>query len=561
MNSNDILQLGFFLLALILLTPLLGHYMAIVFADADHPMKRPIAWLENLVYKICKINPKSSYDWKIYCWQLITFNILGFLFLFLLQIFQGKLILNPNHLPNVPLDLAFNTAISFTTNTNWQSYAGEATMSYLTSIVGLTVQNFLSAATGIAVLLVLLRGIRNQTVKEIGNFWVDITRSITYLLLPLSLLLAMFLMQQGVIQNLLTNQTTYTLETNSTQIIPMGPAASQIAIKQLGSNGGGFFNTNSSHPFENPSPLSNFAEMLALLLLASSLVYMSGLMLKSTKQGLVILAAMFIVLLIGLSLASYSEFSSEAIFNTMEGKETRFGVINSVIWSVATTAASNGSVNCMLSSLSPLSGGVALFNILLGEVIFGGVGAGMYGMFMFIFLTVFIAGLMVGRTPEFMGKKIEAKEMIFVMVALLIPNILILTGSAISVILSQGLTSILNKGPHGLTEILYAFSSAAGNNGSAFAGLNANTSYYNIFLGITMLIGRFGIIIPVLAIAGSLSNKRIIPFSSGTFPTDSILFIVLLISVIIIIGGLTFLPALVLGPIVEHLLMLKGSLF
>ncbi len=561
MNSYDLLQLGFFIIALILLTPLFGRYMAIVFEDADHLIKKPFIWLENLIYRICQINPKSSYDWKIYSWQLLTFNILGFLFLFFLQMFQGNLILNPNHLPNISWHSAFNTTVSFVTNTNWQSYAGEATMSYLTDILGLTVQNFLSAATGIAVLLVLLRGIRNQNINEIGNFWVDLTRSIVYVLLPLSLLLSVFLMQQGVIQNLSTNQTAYTLETSSPQVLPMGPAASQIAIKQLGSNGGGFFNTNSAHPFENPSPLSNFAEMLALLLLASSLVYMSGLMLKSRKQGLVILIAMFILLLAGLALSSYSEFSSGAIFNTMEGKETRFGVVNSVIWSVATTAASNGSVNCMHSSLSPLSGGVALFNIMLGEVIFGGVGAGMYGMFMFIFLTVFIAGLMVGRTPEFMGKKIEAKEIIFVMVALLIPNILILIGSASSVILPQGLTSILNKGPHGLTEILYAFSSAAGNNGSAFAGLNANTPYYNVFLGITMLLGRFGVIIPALAIAGSLSNKKIVPFSSGTFPTDSVLFIILLISVIIIIGGLTFLPALVLGPILEHLLMLRGSLF
>lgn len=561
MNFNDFLQLGFFIIVLILLTPLLGHYMAVVFEDTDHPIKRPFAWFENLIYRICQIHPKSSYDWKIYSWQLITFNVIGFLFLFLLQMFQGNLILNPNHLSNIPWHLSFNTAISFMTNTNWQSYAGEATMSYLTNILGLTVQNFLSAATGIAVLLVLLRGIRNQSKKEIGNFWVDLTRSIVYILLPLSLFLSMFLMQQGVIQNLSPNQIAYTLESNSIQILPMGPAASQIAIKQLGSNGGGFFNTNSAHPFENPSPLSNFAEMLTLLLLASSLVYMSGLMLKSPKQGLVILAVMFIVLLAGLTLSLYSEFSSGINFNTMEGKETRFGIVNSVIWSVATTAASNGSVNCMHSSLSPLSGGVALFNIMLGEVIFGGVGTGMYGMFMFVFLTVFIAGLMVGRTPEFMGKKIEVKEIIFVMVALLMPNILILIGSASSVMLSQGLTSILNKGPHGLTEILYAFSSAAGNNGSAFAGLNTNTPYYNVFLGIIMLLGRFGVIIPTLAIAGSFSKKNIVPFSSGTFPTDSTLFMVLLLSVIIIIGGLTFLPALVLGPIVEHLLMLRGSLF
>ena len=535
--------------------------MAIVLEDKDHVIKKPFLWLENLIYRVCQIDSKLSYGWKTYSYQLLIFNALGFLFLFLLMVFQSKLILNPNNLPDVSPHLAFNTAVSFMTNTNWQSYAGEATMSYLVNILGLTVQNFLSAATGIAVLLVLLRGIRNQVVTEIGNFWVDLTRSVIYVLLPLSLLMSVFLMQQGVIQNLATNKTAYTLETNAAQILPMGPAASQIAIKQLGSNGGGFFNTNSAHPFENPSPATNFVEMLALLLLASALVYMSGIMLKSRKQGLIILITMFIVLLGGLAIALYSEFNAGNLVNIMEGKETRFGVVNSIIWGVSTTAASNGSVNCMHSSLSPLAGAVALFNMMIGEVIFGGVGAGMYGMFMFVFLTVFIAGLMVGRTPEFMGKKIEAREIIFVMVALLVPNMVILIGSAVSVIVPDGLSSIFSKGPHGFTEVLYAFSSAAGNNGSAFAGLNANTPYYNIFLGISMLLGRFGVILPVLAIAGSLSNKKIVPFSSGTFPTDSSLFIILLISVIIIIGALTFLPVLVLGPIVEHLLMLRGSLF
>lgn len=561
MNSPCLLEIAFYILMLLCLTPLLGHYMAIVFEDKNHALKKPFSWLEKIVYKICNINPMLSFDWKIYSWQLMIFNLIGFLFLFLLQINQGNLILNPNQVPNESWHLSLNTAASFVTNTNWQSYAGEGTISYLTNILGLTVQNFLSAATGIAVLLVLLRSVRNQSITEIGNFWVDLTRSIVYVLLPLSLIFSIFLMQQGVIQNLSTNLRINTYETSSIQVLPMGPAASQIAIKQLGSNGGGFFNTNSSHPFENPSPLSNFVEMLALLLLSSSLVYMSGLMLKSTRQGLVILSVMLIFLLTGIALSIYSEFFSASSFNIMEGKETRFGVVNSIIWSVATTASSNGSINCMLSSLSPLSGGISLFNIMLGEIIFGGVGAGMYGMFMFIFLTVFIAGLMVGRTPEFMGKKIEAKEIMLVVLALFLPNILILIGSSISIMLPEGLTSILNIGPHGLTEILYAFSSAAGNNGSAFAGLNANTPYYNIALALTMLIGRFGVIIPVLAIAGSISNKKTIPPSSGTLPTNSILFGLLLISVIIIIGGLTFLPVLILGPILEHLLMLRGNLF
>lgn len=560
MSANDYLQVAVFLLVLIFLTPILGNYLSAVLDNDNHPLQKPFHWLENLIYKLCKIDKTQSYDWKRYCMQLLAFNALGFFVLFTMEILQAQLPFNPNHLANLRWDLAFNTAISFMTNTNWQSYAGETTISYLTAIFGLTLQNFLSAATGITVILALIRGIRNKSITTIGNFWVDLTRSIVYVLLPMSVILAVFLVTQGVVQNLSTNTPAYTIE-GSTQVLPMGPAASQIAIKQLGTNGGGYFNTNSAHPFENPSPLSNFAEMLAILLLPSALVYMCGIMLRSRRQGIIILSVMFSIFLTGLALALWSEFSVNNIANVMEGKELRFGIVNSVLWANATTTASSGSVNAMHSSLSPLAGGIAMFNIMLGEIIFGGVGAGLYGMFMFIFLTVFLAGLMVGRTPEFMGKKIEAKEMIYVMIALLTPNLLILIGSAISVLIPQGLSSILNPGPHGLSEILYAFSSASGNNGSAFAGLNANTPYYNIALGLCMLISRFACIIPALAIAGSLSNKKITPESSGTFPTDSILFAILLIGVILIVGGLTFMPALVIGPVAEHLLMLEGRLF
>lgn len=564
MSTNELIQLSIFVISLMLLTPILGSYMAAIYDTDEHWVKKPLIWCEKLIYKFSGVDLKQSYTWQVYGLQVLIFNVLGFFTLFLLQLFQANLILNPNNLANVPWELAFNTAASFMTNTNWQSYAGETTMSYLTDILGLTVQNFLSAATGMAVLLVLIRGIRNQLKTNLGNFWVDLTRSVLYILLPLSVILAIFLVSQGVIQNLSPNKTVQVLDStviNSVQTIPMGPAASQIAIKQLGTNGGGFFNTNSAHPFENPSPLSNFAEMLALLLLPSAMVYMSGIMLKSRKQGLMILLAMFTIFLLSLAGALWSEYASINFFNIMEGKEIRLGVVNSIIWSTATTVASNGSVNAMLSSLSPIAAGLACFNIMLGEVVFGGVGCGLYGMFMFIFMTVFLVGLMVGRTPEFMGKKIEAREMIFVMIAMLLPNFLILIGSALSLILPAGTSSMLSKGPHGFTEVLYAFSSAAGNNGSAFAGLNANTPYYNIMLGFTMIIARFGCMLPVLAIAGSLSNKKATPASSGTFPTDSLLFVVLLISVIIIVGGLTFLPTLVLGPIAEQLLMFKGKVF
>lgn len=561
MTTNDYLQVIFFLTLLLFLTPFFGNYLAAVLDSDKHFLQKPFFWLENLIYKISGVNKLENYTWKIYTMQLLLFNFIGLIALFILQIFQSKLPLNPNNLPNLSWDLAFNTAVSFMTNTNWQSYAGETTMSYFTAVFGLTLQNFLSAATGITVLLALIRGIRNKSSELIGNFWVDLTRSIVYVLLPLSLIFAIFLSSQGVIQNFSKNISVFSLEHQSKQVLPMGPVASQVAIKQLGTNGGGFFNVNSAHPFENPTPLSNFFQMLALLLLPSAFVYMTGIMLGSRKQGWIILLAMFSILVFTLVVALWSEFYLIPESVVMEGKEQRFGVVNSILWAISTTAASNGSVNAMHSSLSPLAGGIAMFNIMLGEIIFGGVGAGMYGMFMFIFLTVFLAGLMVGRTPEFMGKKIEAKEMILVMIAILIPNILILFGSTIAILTPTALSSVSNPGPHGLSEILYAFSSASGNNGSAFAGLNANTVFYNLALGICMLFGRFGCIIPALAIAGFLTNKKITAKSDGTFPTDSILFCVLLIGVIIIIGGLTFLPALVLGPIAEQLLMIEGRWF
>jgi K+-transporting ATPase ATPase A chain len=449
------------------------------------------------------------------------------------------------------------------TNTNWQSYAGETTLSYLTQMAGLTVQNFVSAATGIAVFLALTRGILRKTTSVIGNFWVDMTRSIVYVLLPLSVILGVALLSQGVVQTLSPAVTVTTVEGQS-QDIPLGPAASQVAIKQLGTNGGGYFNANSAHPLENPTPVSNFLEMLALLLIPAALTFTYGKMVSNRKHGWIIFAVMFSLWFGGLALSLYGEYSSNpsvGLNTNLEGKEIRFGTVNSVLWSVSTTAASNGSVNAMHSSLSPIAGGVAMFNIMLGEIIFGGVGAGMYGILLHVLLTVFLAGLMVGRTPEYLGKKIEAREIQMTILGILIPNAVILLGAGVACVLPIALSSLANQGPHGLSEILYAFSSAAGNNGSAFAGLNANTDFYNIVLGIAMLIGRFAVILPCLVIAGSLASKKVSPPSAGTFATDNSTFAVLLIGVITIVGALTFLPALGLGPIIEHFLMIAGRIF
>ena len=563
MTTQDFIQITLFFAVLIGLTPVLGNYMFTVFTGGKHILRPLFGWLEKLTFKFAGINPNEETNWKAYTFSLLVFNFVGFIFVFLIQLFQTQLPLNPANLPNVSWHSAFNTAVSFMTNTNWQGYPGETTLSYFVQMIGLTVQNFLSAATGIAVLLALIRGLARKNTDKLGNFWTDLTRATLYVLLPLSILFAVMLVGQGVVQNFKTYDTVQTLQ-GATQVIPMGPAASQIAIKQLGTNGGGFFNANSAHPFENPTPFSNFLEMLALLLIPAALTFTYGKMVGSTRQGWTIFKAMLILLVIGLTISLYAEYSTNPIFGNlhlMEGKETRFGITNSVLWSTATSAASNGSVNAMHDSLSPLTGMVAMINLMLGEIIFGGVGTGLYGMVIFIILTVFIAGLMVGRTPEYLGKKIQKFEVQMAILSVLAPNVVILLFAAWASVTSPGLSSLNNSGPHGLSEILYAYASAAGNNGSAFAGLNANTLFYNLTIGIGMLIGRFGIILPVMAIAGSMAGKKITPSSAGTFHTDNWLFIALLIAVILIVGGLTHFPALSLGPIVEHLLMNNGITF
>jgi potassium-transporting ATPase potassium-binding subunit len=557
LTTREFIQIILFFAIIIGLTPILGKYMSKVFTGEKHYMQPVFGWLERLTYKFTGVNPNEETNWKSHALDLLIFNFIGFVFLFLIQMVQSYLPLNPAHLANVSWHSAFNTAISFVTNTNWQGYAGETTLSYLVQMVGLTVQNFVSAATGIAVLLAVIRGISRKTTDKLGNFWTDLTRSTIYVLLPLSLLLTFVLVSQGVIQNFKTYETVQTLE-GPQQIIPMGPAASQIAIKQIGTNGGGFFSANSAHPFENPTPLSNFIEMLCILLLPAALTYTYGKMVGSTRQGWTIFSVMMILLVAGLSISLYAEYAGNPLLGhiaSMEGKETRFGIANSVLWSTSTTAASNGSVNAMHDSLSPLAGMIAMINIMLGEVIFGGVGAGLYGMVIFIILTVFIAGLMVGRSPEYLGKKIEAFEVQMAIISILAPGFVILLFSAWASVSNAGLSGLNNAGPHGFSEILYAYSSAAGNNGSSFAGLNANTMFYNITLGVCMIIGRFGVIIPVLAIAGNMAKKKITPQSAGTFHTDNWLFMSLLIAVILIVGGLTFFPALSLGPVMEHLLM------
>ncbi len=563
MSTSDILQILAYVIAIIVLAPILGQFMARVFTGKPHLLSRPLGWLERSTYRLCGVHADHEMSWKQYTASLLWFNGLGFLMVFVLQVAQRWLPMNPQHLPNVPWALSFNTAVSFMTNTNWQSYAGETTLSYLTQMVGLTVQNFVSAATGIAVFLALTRGILRRTTGVIGNFWVDMTRSIVYVLLPLSVILGVALLGEGVVQTFSPAVTVTTVEGQS-QTIPVGPAASQVAIKQLGTNGGGYFNANSAHPLENPTPVSNFLEMLAILLIPAALTFTYGKTVSNRKHGWIIFAVMFVLWFGGLALSLYGESSSNpsiGLNTNLEGKETRFGIVNSILWSASTTAASNGSVNAMHSSLSPIAGGVAMFNIMLGEIIFGGVGAGMYGILLHVLLTVFLAGLMVGRTPEYLGKKIEAREIQMTILGILTPNAVILLGAGIACVLPIALSSLANHGPHGLGEILYAFSSAAGNNGSAFAGLNANTDFYNIVLGIAMLIGRFAVILPCLVIAGSLAKKKVSPPSAGTFATDNSTFAVLLIGVITIVGALTFLPALGLGPVVEHFLMTAGRIF
>ena len=560
---NEVIQIVIFMIALIVLAPLLGKYMAKVFMGENHFMKPVFGWLEKSVYRVSGVKSEEEMNWKTYLYGVLLFNLFGMVVLFLLQMFQAYLPLNTEKLPNVSWHLSFNTAASFITNTNWQSYSGENTLSYLVQMMGLTVQNFVSAATGIAVVLALIRGLTRKTTDALGNFWADMTRSVLYVLLPLSIILTMALVGQGAVQTFSHYVKATTLQ-GTEQVIPLGPAASQIVIKQLGTNGGGFFGANSAHPFESPTPFTNFLEMLALLIISAGLVFTYGHYMKSKRQARAIFITMFILFAVGLAISLWSEYSHNNVLNisgNMEGKETRFGVANSVLYSVITTDASCGAVNCMHDSLSPLSGMVSMFNMMLGEIIFGGVGSGLYGIIIFVILTVFIAGLMVGRTPEYLGKKIEAFEMKMAILAVLAPSIVIKLFSAIACSVPAGLSSLNNAGPHGLSEILYAFSSAAGNNGSAFGGLNANTVFYNLMIGFGMLIGRFGIIVPVMAIAGSMAKKKITPISSGTFRTDNWLFVMLLISVILIVGGLTFFPPLALGPIVEHFLMNLGQTF
>jgi len=511
---------------------------------------------ERLIYRACGINPGAQMNWKAYAGALLAFNLAGLAALLGLELLQGRLPLNPAGRGPVEFWLALNTAVSFVTNTNWQAYSGETAMSLLTQMLGLGVQNFLSAATGVAVMAAMARGLSPRG-GVLGNFWADLTRVTVRVLLPLSLAAAFFLVWQGVPQTFSAGARAATLE-GAAQTIPLGPVASQEAIKQLGTNGGGFYGANSAHPLENPTPLSNFAELLLILLLPGACVFAYGELAGGRSHARLLFRVMLVLWALSLAAALWAEYGSGA---PMEGKETRFGVTNSVLWAVSTTAASNGSVNAMHSSLSPAAGGLALFNMMLGEVVFGGAGSGMYGLALFALLTVFLCGLMVGRTPEYLGKKVERREMQMVITGILAPGAAILIGAAITCALPSALASLSAKGPHGFTELLYAWTSAAANNGSAFAGLNADTAFYNIGLALAMAIGRFAVIIPCLAIAGSMAAKRPSPPSAGTLPLDTPTFGALLAGVVLIVGGLTFFPALALGPVAEQILMLKGVAF
>ena len=585
MTANSILQLVFYMVVLLALAKPLGAYMANVYAGRS-VANRVFGPVERFLYRLLGVQQDDEMNWKAYALAFMLFNVLGLLVVYALQRLQTWLPLNQGTqyltTPMTP-DSAFNTATSFATNTNWQGYGGETTMTYLTQMLGLNVQNFVSAASGMAVLIALIRGFARRSVQTIGSFWVDLTRSVLYILLPLSIIVAVILVSQGTVQTFNSYVTTQLVQPITAsngnqvtqQIIAVGPAASQIAIKQLGTNGGGFFNVNSSHPFENPTPISNFVELLSILLISAALCYTFGKMVGDTRQGWAVLAAMtiiFVVLLAGTFVAEQSgnpAFTKLGIDQTasslqaggnMEGKETRFGIADSTLWATATTAASNGSVNSMHDSYTPLGGLAPMWLIQLGEIIYGGVGSGLYGMLVFAIIAVFVAGLMVGRTPEYLGKKIEAYEMKMSSLVILIPPMLVLVGTAIAVVSQGGLATIYNTQPaiHGFSEVLYAFSSAGNNNGSAFAGLGANSLFYNTALGIAMWFARYWLAIPTLAIAGSLARKKLVPAGSGTLPTHTPLFIVMLIGVVIIVGALTFFPALALGPIAEHLAMIGG---
>ncbi|HKA43090.1 MAG TPA: potassium-transporting ATPase subunit KdpA [Burkholderiales bacterium] len=602
MTSNLIIQCGVYLVVLLVLAKPLGEYFARVLNGERHFLSPVLGWLERLTYRASGVDPRREMRWTEYAVTVLLFNFFGFLAVYLLQRFQGMLPLNPAALGAVSPDSSWNTAVSFATNTNWQGYGGESTMSYLTQMLGLAVQNFVSAATGIAVLVALIRGFARRQTGTIGNFWADLTRSTLYILLPLSLILALALVSQGVVQTfgpyvkaqtvehvdyeeakkgpddkpLLDKDGKPIMEKKSTreQVLPLGPAASQIAIKQLGTNGGGFFNVNSAHPYENATPLANFLELLAILLIGAALCISFGRMVGDVRQGWAIIAAMTVIFVGLLVVAVVAEQAGNPILGqagadtqasalssggNMEGKETRFGIANSALWATATTSASNGSVNSMHDSFTPLGGMVPMWLMQLGEVIFGGVGSGLYGMIMMILVAVFVAGLMIGRTPEYLGKKVEAFEVKMASVAILLPPLVALVGTAIAVLVEPGRAGVANPGAHGYSEILYAFSSAGNNNGSAFAGLSANTPFYNTALGIAMLISRYWLIVPVLAIAGSFAAKKTVPAGPGTLPTHTPLFIVLIVGTVLLVGALTFVPALALGPVVEHFQMLAAK--
>jgi potassium-transporting ATPase potassium-binding subunit len=601
MTATGILQLVIYVVVLLALAKPLGAYMARVYQSQPFGLDRVLGWLERLIYRAAGIRPDQEMGWKTYALAMLLFNFAGLLAVYLLQRLQGVLPLNPQGLGAVSPDSSFNTAISFATNTNWQGYGGETTMSYLTQMLGLTVQNFVSAAAGMATLVAFIRGFARRSAQTIGNFWADLTRTTLYILLPLSFILALILVSQGVVQTFKPFATAVALQpteydepvtdqdgkpvlddkgqpktkksTLTEQVLAIGPAASQIAIKQLGTNGGGFFNVNSSHPFENATPLSNFFELLAILAIPGALCYTFGVMVGDTRQGWAVLAAMtvmFVGLLVVCVVAEQNghTLSTQGVDHTasalsaggnMEGKEVRFGIANSALWATATTAASNGSVNSMHDSYTPIGGLVPMWLIQLGEVVFGGVGSGLYGMLVFAIIAVFVAGLMVGRTPEYLGKKIEAYEMKMASLVILIPPAVVLIGTAIGVLAPGGKATIFNPGAHGFSEVLYAFSSAGNNNGSAFAGLGANTPFYNTALGFAMLFARYWLAIPTLAIAGSLAAKKMVPAGAGTLPTHQPLFVGLLIGVVLLVGALTFVPALALGPIVEHLMLVAAQ--
>ncbi|WP_046869661.1 potassium-transporting ATPase subunit KdpA [Microvirga massiliensis] len=563
MTLNGWIQIALFCAIVLALVKPLGWYMTRVL-DGEFAFLRP---LERPLYRLGGIDDREEQHWLTYATAMLLFNLAGFVLLYLLQRLQAALPFNPQGMAAVPADLAFNTAVSFTTNTNWQNYGGESTMSYLVQMAGLTVQNFVSAATGIAVAVALIRGFARASARSIGNFWVDLTRATLFVLLPISIVLTLVYVFRGVPQTLSAYIVATTLE-DAKQTIAVGPVASQLAIKMLGTNGGGFFNANSAHPFENPDALTNLVQMVSIFAIGAALTNVFGRMVGDERQGWALLAAMGVLFLAGVAVTYWAEASGNPLIQAlgveggnMEGKEVRFGIASSALFAVITTAASCGAVIAMHDSFMPLGGMIPLINMQLGEIIVGGVGAGLYGMLIFVVIAIFVAGLMVGRTPEYVGKKIEAKEVKMAMLAILVLPLFMLGLSALSEVLPFAVSSIANPGPHGHSEILYAFTSAAANNGSALGGLTGNTLWYNLTLGVAMLFGRFFVIVPALAMAGSLAAKRTVPASAGTFPTHGGLFVGLLVGVILIVGGLTFFPALALGPIVEHLAMLSGQTF